>query len=79
MAKSTCVKCGRLEFEVQIHKPLLSKFPIVFVQCAICGDDLHPFSHPFVTGVSRSLGQLDRTLKDLTSYQESTRARLFLD
>ena len=37
MATPTCIKCGKHEFEVQIQKPLLSKFPIVFVQCAVCG------------------------------------------
>ena len=44
MATPTCVKCGKHEFEVQIHKPLLSKFPY----------RLRPVRH-----VGRGVGVLD--------------------
>ena len=37
MAKSSCVKCGSGNFELQEHAPKGSNFKLMFIQCASCG------------------------------------------
>ncbi len=38
MAKSTCVKCGSHNFETVVNTPEQSKFQLLFIQCAECGN-----------------------------------------
>ena len=37
MARSTCMKCGGVEFEMVENEPRDSNWKYMFVQCAACG------------------------------------------
>jgi hypothetical protein len=37
MARSTCIKCGGLRFEMVENEPVGSNYKFMFVQCAKCG------------------------------------------
>ena len=37
MAVSTCVRCGKMGFEMKVGEPTGSRYKVLYIQCKSCG------------------------------------------